>query len=132
MITSVPGASQYFRGSIIAYSNEVKIEQLKVSAQSIEQYGAVSREVAREMATGVRKILNADFSVAVTGIAGPSGGTGNKPVGTTWIAVASGNEMISNLYHFGEHRERNMRKASITALHLLKKEIERKMSSNIL
>ncbi|MBN1158391.1 MAG: competence/damage-inducible protein A [Bacteroidales bacterium] len=124
LITSVPGASDYFIGSIIAYANEIKTDQLGVSPDTLRTYGAVSREVAHEMATGVLKRLGSDYSIAVTGIAGPAGGTDRKPVGTTWIAVASGKRITSRIYHFGEHRGRNIQKASIAALFMLKKELE--------
>ncbi|MBN2480101.1 MAG: competence/damage-inducible protein A [Bacteroidales bacterium] len=124
LITSVPGASDYFKGGIIAYSNEIKSDQLGVSPATIETYGAVSREVVHEMAAGALIRLKSDYSVAVTGVAGPAGGTDRKPVGTTWIAIAAGDKITSKVYHFGEHRGRNIQKAAITALFMLKKELE--------
>lgn len=127
LITSVPGASQYYKGSITAYSNGSKINQLGVSPGTIKKYGAVSCETAHEMAAGVLRRFNSDISIAVTGIAGPGGGTEEKPVGTTWIAVASQNKITSQIYHFGEHRGRNIQKASVTALFMLKTFIENNM-----
>ncbi len=89
MITSVPGSSAYFRGSVVAYSNLIKMSLLHVNESLIGQYGAVSKEVVEAMAAGARDILQADYSIATSGIAGPDGGTDDKPVGTVWIAIAS-------------------------------------------
>jgi nicotinamide-nucleotide amidase len=86
-LTSVAGSSASFAGGIVAYDNSVKLTQLAVSAESIERFGAVSEEVALEMASGVRRVLGADVALATTGIAGPSGATPGKPVGLTWVAV---------------------------------------------
>ena len=87
-VTDVPGCSAWFKGGIVAYSNEVKQQLLQVSGTLLEQYGAVSEAVARGMAEGVRRIVGSDLSLAVTGIAGPDGGTSEKPVGTVYIALA--------------------------------------------
>lgn len=89
-ITDIPGSSDYFSGGVVAYSNNVKTSLLKVPAALIKRYGAVSRQVARSMAEGVRAELDADVAAAVTGIAGPAGGSAAKPVGTAYIAVISG------------------------------------------
>jgi nicotinamide-nucleotide amidase len=88
-ITNVPGASEIFRGGIVAYSNAAKEKFLGVRAESLKKFGAVSEQVARAMAAGAREKFGADFAIAVTGIAGPSGGTVDKPVGTVFIAMAS-------------------------------------------
>lgn len=88
MITSVAGSSDYFLGGVVSYSNELKIQLLGVSEETIEKWGAVSEECAREMALGVRKVTGADIGLGITGIAGPGGGTPDKPVGTVWIACA--------------------------------------------
>jgi nicotinamide-nucleotide amidase len=121
LITSVAGSSLYFKGSVIAYSNEIKISILGVSADIIEKQGAVSEEVVRAMAVNTRKIYCTDYAIATSGIAGPAGGTPKKPVGTTWICVASAEEVLAGKYSFGKHRGRNILKASITALNMLRK-----------
>jgi nicotinamide-nucleotide amidase len=123
LITSVPGASSYYKGGIIAYSNEVKTSDLNVSPYTILINGAVSQAVVEQMAEGVRTRYQADYSIAVSGIAGPSGGTEEKPVGTTWIAVASKNRIVSRIHNFGEDRGRNMQKAAIAGLFMLREEI---------
>ena len=87
-ITSLPGSSRYFVGGVVAYANAVKERQLDVSAETLRRHGAVSAPVARQMAGGVRRRLRTDFGVAVTGIAGPGGGTRTKPVGLVYVAVA--------------------------------------------
>jgi len=120
LITSVPGASDYYQGSVIAYSNQVKQEFLRVSEGSLKLYGAVSEQVVKEMAGGARKRFNSDFAVSVSGIAGPDGGTPEKPVGTVWIAVASKNGITAKKFMFGEHRGRNIRRAALAALNLLR------------
>ncbi len=93
-ITNVPGASKIFLGGVVSYSNEAKQKFLGVRAKSLAQHGAVSEVVAREMAAGARKRFGADFAIAVTGIAGPSGGTKNKPVGTVFIALADASGIL--------------------------------------
>ena len=123
LITSVAGSSQYYNGSVTAYSNEVKEQILGVSHKTLLEFGAVSEQVAREMAIGARQVLNSDFAVATTGIAGPDGGTDEKPVGTIWIAVATENKVITRKYVFGNNRERNILRSSQTALQLLRKVI---------
>lgn len=123
LITSVPGSSGYFKGGIVAYSNEIKTSELSVSPYSLIMNGAVSQQVVEQMADGVRTRLNTDYAVAVSGIAGPDGGTEEKPVGTTWIGVASKKRIISNVYNFGEDRGRNIQKAAIAALFMVRSEI---------
>lgn len=86
-LTAIPGSSAYYLGSIIAYSNALKIKALGVSKQTLERYGAVSEEVVKEMAAGAIELTGSDYSLAVTGIAGPEGGTAEKPVGTVWCAI---------------------------------------------
>ncbi|MDR1359220.1 MAG: CDP-diacylglycerol--glycerol-3-phosphate 3-phosphatidyltransferase [Coriobacteriales bacterium] len=124
-LTDIPGASEVFNGSIVSYSNEVKRERLKVSAQTLRSYGAVSEETAREMATGALAALDADFAVSTTGIAGPGGGSNDKPVGTVWIGVAckradgSSAEAVATLSVFGGSREQIRSQAADEALRLL-------------
>jgi len=120
-ITSVPGSSAYFTGSVVAYSNDIKLNVLNINLKSLTDYGSVSREVAEEMATGVRDRFKTDYSISTTGIAGPDGGTAEKPVGLVWIAVASKEKVLSKKFLFGGNRERNIERASLAGLNLLRK-----------
>ena len=121
LITTVPGSSTYFKGSIVAYSNEVKIKVLGVKDEIIRSHGAVSQEAIVAMAQGVRNLLDTDYSIATSGIAGPDGGSAEKPVGTIWIAVASRKQVIATKFLFGDNRERNIIRSSITAMNELRK-----------
>jgi nicotinamide-nucleotide amidase len=123
LITSVPGSSEYFNGSVIAYSNEIKKRVLGVSEADLEKHGAVSEKVVTKMALGIMKLYMADYAIATSGIAGPAGGTVQKPVGTTWIAISSKDKVHAQKYNFGDHRGRNILKASITALNMLRREL---------
>ena len=125
LITSVPGCSDYFLGSVTAYSNTSKCAILGVNQASIQSHGAVSQAVVEEMARGARERFGADISIATTGIAGPSGGSVDKPVGTTWIAVATDHIVRSEKFILGEHRGRNISKAAVAALFILRKELMR-------
>jgi len=118
-ITRVAGASSYFHGSVVSYHNHVKVKQLGVSTHDIEAQGAVSETVVRSMALGLKEKLQVDYAVAVSGIAGPTGGSEAKPVGTVWIAVAGPHETITRSYNFGNERSLNIERASMTALYLL-------------
>ncbi len=120
LITSVPGASAYYRGSIVAYANEIKQEILGVTPQSIHEKGAVSQEVVEQMAQGARARLGTQYAIATSGIAGPTGGTPEKPVGTVWIAVATPNTTVSRCFALGTHRERCISVASYYGLNLLR------------
>jgi nicotinamide-nucleotide amidase len=120
MITGVPGSSDYYLGSVIAYSNQVKQEFLGVPEESLRIYGAVSEQVVKEMALGARNRFRTDFAVSISGIAGPDGGTIEKPVGTVWIAVASKTGVTAKKFMFGEHRGRNIRRAALAALNMLR------------
>lgn len=121
LITSVPGSSAYFKGGVVAYSNEIKKNELGVPAGLLEQYGAVSREVVCEMAAGIRAKFATDYAIATSGIAGPSGGSAEKPVGLTWIAVATPAGVQAKSYLFGEDRGRNIRKTALQAMNNLRK-----------
>lgn len=103
-ITSVPEASRYYKGSIIAYSNEIKEILLHVPKQILQKHGAVSKQVAEIMAENLLKVMQVDCSVAITGIAGPAGGTPEKPVGTVYICVANKNKKISRLFNHPKDR----------------------------
>ena len=120
LITSVPGSSQWFKGSVIAYANEIKQNVLNVNEQSLIEFGAVSEQVVLEMAQGVRKLLNVDYAVATSGVAGPDGGTDEKPVGTVWIAVAGPDKTVAQKFNFANNRERNIIRSSQTALDMLR------------
>jgi len=121
MLTSISGSSRYFKGSVVAYSNEVKHELLDVNATDLEQFGAVSEQVARQMAEGVMRKLKTDLGIATTGIAGPTGGSEDKPVGTIWIAVASKKQTFAIKKVFGNSRLRNIQNSSAFALNFLRK-----------
>lgn len=120
MITSVPGSSAYYRGSVIAYDNSIKVKLLGVKESTLIANGAVSRETAEEMASGALKLFGCDFAVAVTGIAGPDGGSSGKPVGTVWISVASADKITSENHQFINDRNTNIRRFAIAALNMLR------------
>ena len=119
-ITSNAGSSAYFKGGVVAYSNEIKNSLLEVPDDIIETYGAVSQKVAEAMALGALKALKSDYSIATTGIAGPDGGTDEKPVGTVWIAVAGPAGVKSKEYIFKHNRERNIIRSTQTSLNMLR------------
>jgi nicotinamide-nucleotide amidase len=115
-ITSVPGSSAMFMGSVVAYDNRVKQEMLGVSSVSLEEHGAVSEEVVVQMAQGARKRLRTDYAVATSGVAGPSGGTEEKPVGTVWIALAGPSGVEAKCLSLGNSRDRNIERSMREAL----------------
>jgi nicotinamide-nucleotide amidase len=119
-IVSVPGASDYFKGSLLTYSNELKMKFADVTHENLEQFGAVSQQVVEQMAVNGRKHLGVDVCVATSGIAGPDGGTAEKPVGTVWLAVATKNELVSRRFQFGDDRERNIQMGVLSALNLVR------------
>jgi nicotinamide-nucleotide amidase len=123
LITSVVGSSDYFQGSVIAYSYEIKTLELDVDTKVLETRGAVSQEVVEQMASAVKKKFNTDYSIAVSGIAGPGGGTPEKPVGLVWIALATPDRIFSKKCQFANNRLRNIQMTANTALNLLRKEI---------
>lgn len=123
MLTSVPGASNYFPGGVVTYSNESKVRELGVRQSTLEHFGAVSEETVTEMALGAKNRFGTDFSVAVSGIAGPDGGTPDKPVGTVWMAVSGPNGTVAKKHLFGDDRQRNIERSALTAINLLRKQI---------
>ena len=120
------GSSVFYKGSVVAYSNEVKENVLKVHRESLELYGAVSKQVVEQMACGAKKILNTDYAIATSGVAGPTGGTLEKPVGTVWIAWATPDNVYSECFHLGKLREqitdRACTKALVQILRILRNE----------
>lgn len=122
-ITSVPGSSAYFEGSVVSYSNDVKMSVLGVKKETLEAYGAVSEQTAIEMAEGARSVLNTTFAISTTGIAGPEGGTDEKPVGTVWIACAGPDETFTQLLTLRNNRKINIETTCSYVLNLLRKTI---------
>jgi len=122
-LTLIPGSSEYFKGSVVAYHNDVKKNVLGVSVEDLEKFGAVSQQVVEEMAYRVRKLMQTDLSVAVSGIAGPSGGTDEKPLGTVWIAVCSKEKTISRKFQFGNFLRENIIERSTMAAMMMLNEI---------
>lgn len=127
LITSVPGSSKYFEGSMVSYSNEVKREILNVREDNLKRRGAVSEEVVSDMALNTMGLFDVDYTIATSGIAGPDGGTPEKPVGTVWIAVATPVRLVTKLFHFGNRtgRKQIVERASHAALNMLRIEIEK-------
>ena len=119
-IVSVPGSSRYFIGGIVAYSNDIKINQLGVNEDIIKKYGAVSKEVVEMMVANVIKKFKSDYGIAVSGIAGPDGGTVEKPVGTVYISVGDNNKVLTQKFNFADNRERNIIKSTYSALNMLR------------
>ena len=122
-IVSVPGSSQYFLGSVVTYSSESKTTILGVSPASILEHGVVSEAVALEMASGVRKIMETDYALSATGVAGPDGGDDINPVGAVWIGISSKKRTVAFKFQFGKSRTNNMEMTAMAALNLLRKEI---------
>lgn len=120
LITSHPGSSQYYKGGVVAYSNEVKENILGVNSEDIHTYGAVSQQVVEQMAEGARKVLNVDYAIATSGVAGPDGGTEEKPVGTIWVAVAGPKGVVSEKFELYKVRERNIRVTALKSLNMLR------------
>ena len=122
-ITSVPGASECFDCGVVTYSNEQKHKLLGVSNETLEQHGAVSEQTALEMCKGVKALANADFGISVTGIAGPGGGTDQKPVGTVWIGICGENAHKAEKFVFDGDRNQVRESTASTALEMVKNEI---------
>jgi len=123
LITSVAGSSGYFVGGLVAYSNDVKVERLGIDPQVLEKHGAVSDICAIAMATGARYLFQTDYALSITGIAGPDGGTEDKPVGTTYIGLASPHASYARLFRLGVDRNINRARATYAALEMLRRDI---------
>ena len=123
VITLIPGSSEVFKGTAVTYATPMKTKVLGVPAATIERHGVVSQQVVEGMALGVRNLMEADFGVATTGVAGPSGGTEETPVGTVWIGVASPSGVVSKRFNFGKDRENVINRATIMAYEMLRKEV---------
>lgn len=119
VITQTPGSSAYFMGSVVSYSNDVKAQVLQVPRDLISRYGAVSRQVVESMAEGVAKLMHTECAIATSGIAGPDGGTKFKPVGTVWIAVKYGDQLVAECRHFEGSRNEVIDSATTHAIVML-------------
>jgi nicotinamide-nucleotide amidase len=122
-LVSVSGSSDYYKGSLVSYAYELKENLVGVDANLINTFGAVSKECVEQMATKGLKLLNVDYCVATSGIAGPAGGTFEKPVGTVWIAIASKDGVISKVHYFKHNRERNIELTVVYALNMLRRRL---------
>ena len=124
LLTSKAGSSEYFIAGVVAYAYDAKEILLGVDHESLVKYGAVSDVIAKQMAEGAKNRLNTDYAISVTGIAGPGGGLPNKPVGTIWIALATPEKTITQLFRFGNDRGRNIQRAVIAAMNMLRLELQ--------
>lgn len=124
LITQHPGCSSVFAGGAVTYSNALKVSVLGVKQQTLDVYGAVSEETVKEMAAGARTNFKTDYAVAVSGIAGPDGGTPTKPVGTVWVAVASERKVVARLFNFSNRRIQNIERSAVAALAMLLNELK--------
>lgn len=129
LITNVPGSSDYFLGSVVSYANHVKIHLLGVKPDTLARFGAVSQETVLEMAHGVRQVLSVDVGISVSGIAGPGGGTPDKPVGTTWIGLSVAEFDRAWSFQFGGDRLEVKQQAAEVALMLLVDYLRQKISN---
>lgn len=123
VITLIPGSSEIFKGTAVTYATPMKTKVLGVPAETIDNHGVVSQPVVEAMAKGVRDLMEADFGVATTGVAGPSGGTKETPIGTVWIGVASARGVVSKRFNFGKDRENVINRATIAAFEMLRQQI---------
>lgn len=119
VITAIPGSSRFYKGGIVAYANEVKQSLLHVRPETLETYGAVSEETVVEMVKGAMETLGTDYAVATSGIAGPAGGTPEKPVGTIWVAAGNKKKILTAKLSEDEGREKNIQAATAKTLQLL-------------
>ena len=123
VITLIPGSSEVFKGTAVTYATPMKTKVLGVPSETINKFGVVSQQVVENMAIGVRNLMEADFGVATTGVAGPSGGTEENPVGTVWIGMASPKGVVSRRFNFGKDRENVINRATIAAYEMLRQQI---------
>jgi len=123
-ITNVPGSSNYYDCGVIAYSNQSKIDILHVKSETLKKFGAVSRQTAIEMAQGIKQVSGSDLGLAVTGIAGPGGGTPKKPVGLVYICLVSNEDVVCEEFRFKGNREEIKFQASEAALDMIKKHLQ--------
>jgi nicotinamide-nucleotide amidase len=131
LITSVAGSSAYYKGSIIAYDNSIKKSELNITDEILSNHGAVSKACVLEMASQIRMKFNTDYAIATSGIAGPGGGSIEKPVGTVWIAIASKNETKAYLFNMGDNRERTILRTALMGMDLLRKVILKNHSNEL-
>jgi nicotinamide-nucleotide amidase len=120
VLTTIPGSSEYFNGSVVAYQNKIKEDILEVKSETLMKYGAVSEQTVKEMAEGVRKKFGTDIGVSSSGIAGPTGGTEEKPVGTVWIALADKNQTITKKLMLGNDRDINVKRTTTAVFNLIR------------
>ena len=120
LLTAIPGSSSFYEGSIICYSYDIKEKELNVPKDLLLKKGAVSEEVVEILSEEIRKKYRTDYSIAISGIAGPTGGTDDKPVGTVWISARSKNKVVSNKFNFGNNRERNISQSALASFNLLR------------
>ena len=121
LLTAIPGSSSFYEGSIICYSYDIKEKELYVPKDLLLKKGAVSEEVVEILSEEIRKKYNTNYSIAISGIAGPTGGTDDKPVGTVWISARSKNKVVSKKFSFGNNRERNISQSALASFNLLRK-----------
>lgn len=128
LITTIPGSSQYYKGSVISYSNEIKQNELNIDSDLIKKYGAVSEEVVKQMALNIKRKFSTSYALATSGIAGPDGGSPEKPIGTIWIAIAYKETVKAKRLHLNQSREDNIHLTSIACLNLLRQTINEQLS----
>jgi nicotinamide-nucleotide amidase len=126
LITLIPGSSEYFLGGVIAYDNSIKKNILGVNNETLNEFGAVSEQTAKEMAQGIRTKFQSSIGIASTGIAGPGGGTPDKPIGTVWIAYSDKDKTVAKKLIFGQDREVNIRLTGLYLLNYLRESLVQK------
>lgn len=123
-IASVPGASAYYQGALLTYSNQLKVHIAQVNADILNEFGAVSEQVAKEMAANGKKILGVDYCLSTTGVAGPSGGSPEKPIGLVWVGLAGPNGTFAKQFRFGDNRQRNLEMTVLSAMNWLRYQLK--------